>query len=630
MKTRRVVSVLALSVLLIASMSLVAFGEYNESPVLQELVKSGQLPPVAERLPKEPAVIEPIDEIGQYGGTWERAWTGPSDRSGLDRLTSSTIIECTLDGQDVQPSLAKGWDICDEAKVFTYYLREGLRWSDGAPFTADDIMFWYYDVALNDQLSPGRLGWAAVQGEQGTLEKIDDYTVRFVFAHPNPIFPQRLAWGNEQYMPKHYLKQFHMDYGDAAQIEEMARLAGFDNWQNAFHAKADWLVNLELPSMRPWIPVTSATESRHRMVRNPYFWKVDPEGNQLPYIDEVVHTLAESAEVINLMGLAGDLDMQVRHMSLVNYPSFMANRERGGYRVVTWRPALAADPGITLNLTHRDEGLREIINNVMFRRALSVAIDREEINELMFYGLGVPRAATVPSSSPHFVPEFEQMYAQFDRDQANAWLDEAGLAKRDSEGFRLRPDGKRLEITIDTISYVGPWIEVGELVAEYWNEVGVRTQLRVLERSLFFARVNANEIDASAWSIDWSLHLLVTPRRYVPQSPNGSRFAPAIGTWLATGGTSGEPPWGDLEKVLDLYEEAIVTADAIKRESLVREILRINAENVWTIGTVGETPSTLGIGIVKDYFKNVPNDAVSEGILSTPANTQPAQYYMIP
>lgn len=601
----------------------------REAPMLRAMVERGELPPLEERLPDDPSVITPIDEIGEYGGSWNRAWTGPSDGSSVARLTVVSLVMWSVDGSDVGPGLARDWSFSSDARSVTYRLREGLKWSDGAPFTADDIMFWFEDIVMNDELSPAKPGWLRIDGQLGEVQKIDDLTVRFVFAEPYPIFNQMVAWQGNMFAPKHYLEQFHAEYADQASLEAETEAAGFENWYELFLQKNSYLDNPDRPTMRPWKPTNTPDSSRYILERNPFYWRVDTAGNQLPYIDEVVFTLTENVEVINLSALAGDLDMQIRHMDIANYPTFMANRQQAGYEVHVWRPALGADPGITLNLTHQDPALREVINDVRFRRALSVAIDREEINDLIYHGLGNPQAATVSSYSPFYEPEFAEAYAQYDPAQANAWLDEMGLTSRDADGFRLRPDGEPLEITIDTIAAFGPWGSVSELVAEYWRAVGVRARMRILERSLFFARVNANDIDATAWSIDWTLHILVSPRRFVPESPNGSRYAPAVGEWVATNGASGEEPWGDLRRVLDLYNEAVKTTDEQYQRELVREILEINAENVWTIGTVGEGPSAMGLAIVGDHFRNVPETAVSDVILLSPRNTNPEQYFMV-
>ena len=601
----------------------------REAPMLRAMVERGELPPLEERLPTEPSVVVPIDEIGQYGGTWNRAWTGPADASSVARLTHVSLVMWQVDGADVEPALAREWSFSSDARSVTYRLREGLKWSDGAPFTADDIMFWYEDIIMNDELTPAKPGWLRTDGQLGIVEKIDDLTVRFVFAEPYPIFNQMVAWQGNMFAPRHYMEQFHPAYADQAALDAAVSDAGFDNWYELFSNKNTFLDNPDRPTMRPWGPINTPDSSRYIMRRNPFYWRVDTAGNQLPYIDEVVHTLSENVEVINLMALAGDLDMQIRHMDIANYPTFMANRQQGGYQVHAWSPALGADPGITLNLTHQDQGLREVINDVRFRRALSVAIDREEINELIYHGLGNPQASTVSSFSPFYEPEFAEAYAQYDPAQANAWLDEMGLTRRDSDGYRLRLDGQPLEITIDTIAAFGPWGDISELVAEYWQAVGVRARMRILERSLFFARVNANDVDATAWSIDWTLHILVSPRRFVPEAPNGSRYAPAVGEWVATNGASGEEPWGDLRRVIDLYNEAVKTVDEQHQRELVREILRINAENVWTIGTVGEGPSAMGIAIVGNHFRNVPENAVSDVILLSPRNTNPEQYFMV-
>ncbi|MGQ9632382.1 MAG: ABC transporter substrate-binding protein [bacterium] len=616
----------ALSLSLILAIS-PAEMKYKEAPMLAEMVKAGKLPPVEERLPKEPLVLKPLEEIGQYGGTWRRAWLGPSDSPGPDRITYDPILRFDREGKDVIPGASKGWEFTEGGKVLTLYLREGMRWSDGAPFTADDVIFWYEDIILNDELTPSKPSWFKVGGELGKVEKVDDYTIRLSFSQPYGILLEILAWNGYIFAPKHYLKEFHPRYVPKGELEKLAKKSGYEFWHQLFTAKNNWIQNPDLPTIRAWKPINPPTEPQWTMERNPYYWKVDTEGNQLPYIDRVVHNLVENAEVINLKAMAGELDFQLRHLLVSNYTVFMENREKGDYRVLAWKSGFGADIALYPNLDYTgDPVLRDLINDRRFRIALSVAINREEINELVFLGLGEPRAATVPPQSPGYKEEFARMHAEYDPNKANKLLDEMGLAKRDAEGFRLRPDGKTLTLTIEVVPVFGPWVDVCELVKEHWEAVGIKTAVKTEERSLFYTRTHAGEQQVQAWSHGQVFRPLLNPFRLIPYSMD-TPFAPLTGLWYQTRGKSGVEPKGDLRKAIDLYERAKLTVDEGERNRLTEEMIRLSVENVWAIGTVGLNPGVMSFGVAKNNFRNVPEVTISDTLLSSPGNTDPAQYF---
>ena len=365
---------------------------YNEAPMLRELVQQGKLPPVEERLPENPVVVPVVEEIGQYGGTWNRAFLGLSDLAGVTRITYNPPLRRNIDGSEVLPNVFASWEVADEGRVFTFHLRKGMRWSDGAAYTADDILFWYEDIILNEELTPVIPSWFTIEGVPGILSKVDDYTVRVEFASPYGLFPQMLTQPNTIQMvsrPKHYLSQFHPRYAHEEELMQATRAAGLEAWYQLFNLKADPLKNPDEPTINAWKLISDPAKPPYIMERNPYYWKVDPEGNQLPYIDRVVQHYADNAEVINLMAVSGDIDMQLRHIQFLNYPLLMENSERSGYRVLMWPRGIGANPYIAFNLNYPDDPiLRDIFLNEKFRQAASLAINRDEINELMFLAWG--------------------------------------------------------------------------------------------------------------------------------------------------------------------------------------------------------------------------------------------------
>ena len=362
--------------------------DYNEAPILIDLVKQGKVPPVEERLPQRPLVVDPVEEIGKYGGTLKRAIRGPANQYSWNWTSSENLLRWQWkDGQlVVVPNVAKRWKVSEDGKVYTFYLREGMRWSDGHPFTADDIMFWYEDIILNKDLTPSIPDWLVVRDKPGKVEKIDDYTVRFVFEEPYGIFLEFLAMGGNTFRPKHYLEQFHSRYAPQEVLSEMVKEAKFERWDQLFWDKASTFYNQECPVINAWRVITPLPALRMVAERNPYYWKVDTAGNQLPYIDRVTFEDISDLEVITMRMLNGDFDMlDCEQSPFGNYTLYMENRDKGNYRVLKWTEPIMSC--IYVNQNVKDPVLREIFEDSRFRMALSYAINREEINDLFFYGM---------------------------------------------------------------------------------------------------------------------------------------------------------------------------------------------------------------------------------------------------
>jgi peptide/nickel transport system substrate-binding protein len=333
---------------------------YQEAPQLRELAEADQLPPVHERLPSNPMVVEPVERVGEYGGTWRTALLGGEDGAWMVRtLGYENLVRWTPEWDGIIPNIAESYEINDESTEFTFYLREGMRWSDGQPFSADDIMFWYEDVFLNEELTPEKPAWLVIGDQPVVVEKVDDYAVKFVFAEPNGLFLQGLAdvrGVRPTAHPRHYFEQFHRDY-HSENLEQLVREAGVTDWLALFTLKgggsgADirWW-NSELPTLNGWVTTVGIGESTNRMVaeRNPYYWKVDSQGNQLPYIDRIRVALVEDVEIYNLMAVAGELDFVVSRTTLENYPLYRESADRGGYRVLLWPVMRPVDLTIMVN-----------------------------------------------------------------------------------------------------------------------------------------------------------------------------------------------------------------------------------------------------------------------------------------
>lgn len=577
--------------------------DFKEAPQLAELVRQKKLPPVEQRIPKNPAVVEPQEEIGQYGGTWRRY--GHLDWAAYGYITYEPLIRWGPDLVTLEPNIAERWKVSKDGKTFTFYLRKGLRWSDGEPFTADDIMFWYEDIILNKELTPRPPTWLMVGGEIAKFKKIDDYTVEVSFSAPYGLFLQELGYkGREPFAPKHYLKQFHPKYTSKEKLESMAKETGFQFWYQLFGQKNNVYTNTELPVIYPWKVTKPWGAEGITAERNPYYWKIDPAGNQLPYLDRVVVYYTSDwkmayLRIISEKATSDASDMQAVGSDISDYSLYMENREKGGYQVILYPGSFPTEPAMMFNQNAKDPVLRNIFRNVKFRQAMSLAINRDEINKLLYLGLAEPLQATIVKTSPFYKEEFAKAYAQYDPDRANKLLDEIGL-KKGPDGWRLRSDGKRLEITIETRQPL-PWPDVAEMVAKYWNNVGVKTVVKLEENSLWTARVNAGEHDVVTQGF-FCHPLLVGSSSF--NLTGWPAWAPQWELWYTSGGKSGERPVEDVIKILNLWEKYKATINPIHRNRLGEEIMRIHAKNIWIIGAGGRHMPIACI--VKNNFKNVP------------------------
>ena len=597
----------------------------NEAPMLAELVKQGKLPPLEKRLPEEPAVVEPLEEVGQYGGKMRVAFTGAGEASEI-LIQGLLTAEMYRLGKPI-PNIVKDFKASKDQKTFTFYLRKGLRWSDGEPFTVDDILFWYEDVIGNKELTPA----FPLRFTSGTehipakFEKIDDYTLKIFFAGPKPDLLSCLATGwvgdREIFMPKHYLKQFHPKYQDPKRLETMAKEAGFDFWYQLFWDKNSWTTNPDRPVMFPWKVKVPSPNTPVILERNPYYWKVDPAGNQLPYIDSIVIDIVSNAELINIKAMSGDLDFQSRHLFLANYPVFMQNRDKGNYRVLRW-VVPSNTVSIALNQNTKDSKLRKLFQDRRFRIALSLAINRDEINQVVFLGLGTPRQASLIKRDPFYDPEWEKEYIEYNPKEANRLLDTLGLTKRDKDGFRLFPDGSPLNLTIEVAPIFADWPTVSEMVANYWRKVGIKTAVKVEQDTLYYTRAAAGETEVVVFPFNntaaWGV--LVYPDHLLGI---GGSFAlpwiPSYGRWYLSGGKSGEEPTGDIKRIYQLWDRAISSTSEKERAAAIKGIIDIHKRNLYLIGTVSQDVLPV---IAKNNLRNVP-----EGVDQWPCLGFPEQFF---
>ena len=621
--------------------------EFHEAPMLAELVKAGKLPPVKDRLPAEPLVIKPLNEVGKYGGTWRRGFTGTGDVENGNRINASDkLIFWDESGNKIVPSVAKSVDMSPDGKTFTIHLRKGMKWSDGAPFTADDFTFWFEDLYSNKDIVPTPIADMSVNGKPGRLVKVDETTVQFQFDDPYFLFYDMLAGdtliGGGQsvrqsqtftfgaYSPGHYLKQFLPKYSSEEEVNKRAKAEGFDNWVKMIHFKKDWSLNKELPTLGPWHMVNPINTPNWVLERNPYYYGVDTVGNQLPYIDRVTLTLAENTEVINLRAIAGEYDLQERHIDIGKLPVILENQKKGNYTVHLDLAINGADTILQINQSYKaDPEVAKWLTNADFRRALSLGIDRDQLNETFWLGLATPGSAVPAESSPYNPgPEWRKKWSTLDIKKANEMLDAIGLAKKDGEGFRVRTDnGQRLRIQVQTVRAFLPWPNQLEMIAQQWKKIGIQADVKEVERTLAMTRVLNNEHHIMVWNNGGTELFYLFPRHAIPVDPTEAYMGPEFAQWYASNGKQGRKPDDpNLLKIFDLFRSA-AGQQAEERYKTAQEIWKILVDQQYGIGTVGQSAALMGVRLVSNKLGNIASRVCIAQHCRVPGGSHPEQWY---
>jgi len=607
-----------------------AFAKFSEAPQLTQAVQGGNLPPVEQRLPSQPMVIPTFGETGKYGGTLRRFYLGPSDGCAFFRVSRASMVRFSQDGFSIIPAVARGWEVSDDGKQWTFFLREGMKWSDGDDFNADDIIFQYEEVILNDELTSGVPQFLQSLDQAATVEKIDDVTVRFNFPNPNFIFLEIIAQNDEAcygstrkipWTPSHYMKQFHIKFNPNADAD--AKAAGLEDWTQLYDNKTAYNTNPEKPSLAPWHYTTPLGGQLARAERNKYFWAVDPAGNQLPYIDNITLALVDNPSIGTLKAIQGEIDMQGRHIKLPDYTVLKEGEEKGGYHVLTWPTFGGADAAFFFNQSYEGP-TGDAIRDVTFRQALSLAIDRDSINEVGFLDLGTPRQSVPAPGGPHFPGfEVENTRIQFDPDLANQMLDTV-FPDKDSSGFRLS-SGERININIGTVPAFGPFPDIAEMVARNFEAVGVKTEAQIMTRSLFNTRRNNNEIAGYIWTGD-STGFTFSAYAIISIAAPGAYTGAAYGLWVSTDGAEGiEPPQEMLDFTRNLQRGS--TLPKAERDALGKDIYKRLVDRQYNIGIVGLSPMTQGVLVVNNRVQNVPEKAANDWPVRSPSTGFPEQWW---
>lgn len=586
-----------------------------ETPSLAPLVAAGKLPPVEARVPAQPLIAKldaPGLSLGKHGGDL-RILIGSSKDTRLMVVYGYTRLVGWNKAAQLEADILESFEVDEGNRTFTLRLRKGHRWSDGHPFTAEDFRYYWEDCANNPELAPaGPPAALLTDGAPPQFEVIDPHTVRFTWPKPNPHFLPALADPAPLYIyrPAHYLRPFHKKYAQPDDLAKAMKQYGARNWSQ-LHNKLDNQYrndNPNLPQLDPWVLTTKPPATRFEFERNPYFHRIDSAGRQLPYIDRVVAMVADGKIIPPKVG-AGEADLQARGLQFNYYPFLKKNEKMQGYNVRLWKEAKGSHMALYFNLNNNDAEFRKLFRDVRFRRAFSLAIDRHEINQAIYFGLAIEGNNTVLPESPLYKPEYQRAWAKFDVKQANRLLDDMGLTQRDSRGIRLLPDGRPLNLIVETAGEESEQSDVMELLHDTLKSVGIKIYTRPSQRDVFRNRVFAGDTQVAIWSgyenglatPDWR------PDEFAPTTQQQLHW-PKWGQYVETKGKSGEPI--DMPEAIELArldKQWSETTDREERRRIWERMLHIHAENVFTVGIVAKVPQPV---VVNERLRNVPVEGI--------------------
>ncbi len=586
----------------------------EEPPALAARIANGTLPPLNERLPQPPLVV-PFDsaglEAGRYGGTLRMLAGVPKDTRMMGVYGYARLV-----GYDtswtLKPDILERFEIEDN-RVFTFHLRKGHKWSDGQPFTSADFRFYWDDVANNPQLSPGGPPqFMLADGKPPRVEIIDETTVRYSWDAPNFDFLPAIAGSRPEYiyLPAHYLKAFHAKYAEAKALDDQVKAAGQRDWTALFYNKGRPYQNdnPDLPSLDPWVLETPPPSSRFVFIRNPYFHRIDPQGRQLPYIDAVGLSVV-NASLIPVKTAAGDADLQARGLGFQNIAVLKQGEQRNNFSVRLWTSARGSEVALFPNLNVDDPTWRALMRETNFRRALSLAIDRAEISQVIYFGLAKGAQDTVLPASPLFEPAYAEAWTAYDITEANRLLDGLRLPRDGDNGPRRFVDGRPLDLVVETAGEDQTQVDVLQLVRNSWAKIGVNLLIKPEQRELFRNRIFSGAAQMAVWTgLENALATAETPPRELAPTSQQQLSWPKWGQYVETDGRSGEPVDLPAASALSqLYKDWAKADSDETRATVWHEMLRIRAEELFSIGVVRDVPQPV---VVNNALHNVPQKGI--------------------
>ncbi|MFL5230549.1 MAG: ABC transporter substrate-binding protein [Microvirga sp.] len=603
----------AAAALLLAGLPALA-QSYVETPLFAERVGKGELPPIAQRLPKEPMVVDLAAKgrsIGRPGGEVTSLVARGRDIRYMSVQSYARLVGYT-EKLALEPDILAKLEN-DNDQTFTFRLRDGHRWSDGHPFTTDDFRYYWEDVAHNPEVSPAGLPeFMILDGKPPRFEILDERTVRYSWDKPNPRFLSQLAGPRDPflYRPAHYLKQFHTKYANKGKLEEAAKKQKLKSWA-ALHNRMDDMfenTNPDLPTLQGWRVMNAAPATRFTFERNPYYHRVDATGQQLPYIDRVIFDVAAGG-LMAAKANAGETDLLSRGLSMSDIPILKEGEHAKGYKTLLWLYARGSELALYPNLNTADPVWRTLNRDVRYRRALSLGIDRKTLNNALLFGLGREGNNTILEESALFSPELRSKYAQYDPAEASRLLDEIGLTKRNGAGIRLLPDGRELEIIVETDGEGGFIVDGLTLITEFWREIGIKLFVKPQDRTILRNRAYAGmTVMVAAQGLDLAVPTAkMAPTELAPMIQTFYAW-PKWGQYVETKGKTGEAcDVPEAKHLLALYERWMATADEAVHEQVWREMLANHAENQWSIGTLAGAFQPI---VARNGLVNIPKKAL--------------------
>jgi peptide/nickel transport system substrate-binding protein len=584
----------------------------QETPSLAEQVKAGKLPPIAKRIPEQPWIVKKFagdDGPGKQGGQLNMLVSSARDTR-LMTIYSYTRLIIYDDKFQLHPDILESYEV-KEGREFTLKLRAGHKWSDGHPFTTEDFRFFWEDIANNPDLSPsGPSVELMVDGKPPKVDIIDERTIKYTWDKPNPYFIESQARAAPLFLfrPAHYLKKLHGKYTPE---EEILKLYKGSRWVNIYR-RQDVMYgnsNVDMPTLNPWVLTTVPPAQRFVFTRNPYYHRLDEKGQQLPYIDDVVFTVAATNLIPAKAGL-GEADLQPRYLNMRDYTFLQKSAKSSGVSVRLWESGSGSQIALYPNLTASDEEWRKLMRDVRFRRALSLAIDRDELNQVVYLGLAKPSNNTIMDRSVLFKPEYATKWAKYDPKLANKLLDEAGLAKRGADGIRLLPSGKPATIVVELASEETEDTDALQLISEFWKKVGIKMLSKPQTLENFRLRAFSGEaiMTAYAGNVTAVPTVNTSPKEFAPTMQGGLQWS-RWGMFMESKGTKGEKC--DMEsacKLLDYVKEWETSADPGDRRKAWDKILTASADEVFSIGTVNGIRQPIVVG---PKVRNVPKEGYS-------------------
>lgn len=572
------------------------------------------LPPEAERLPSPPRMVA-MEEYGlsdgRHGGTMRILISGQRDIRYMPINCYSRLVGYNRN-MELEADLLESFEVENE-RAFTFRLRKGHRWSDGSAFTTEDFRYVWEDMFLNEELYRGGIPANLIVNDRPPrFEVVDEWTVRYVWDDPNPDFLTDIASPSPLRLmqPSAYLRQFHVQYQTEAMLVQHQTAERVEDWV-ALHQKMSRSVrpeNPDLPTLDAWRNRTAPPAGRFVFERNPFYHRVDSSGRQLPYIDRIFLDVS-SADLIAAKAGTGESDLQFANLDFADYTFLKRAEKRYPIKVDLWKRTQGSSIALIPNLNCKDPTWNAMWRDVRVRRALSLAVNREEINKAVFFGLAKESANSILPESPLFRPQYRSAWADFDPARANALLDEVGLTERDSYGVRILPDGRPAKLVIESAGEQSRESDVVELLHDHWMEIGIKLYIRVSQRELLRRRVKGGDtlmvvsqgLDNGVPTADMS------PKELAPTADDQLQW-PLWGLYEMSGGSDGRP--ADLPEAILLHEQLETWRRATsheEREAAWHRMLETFTDQVFTIGTVN---AALQPVVRSSRLRNVPTSGL--------------------